>query len=59
MFKKHFKSLRSRVHLYIFAVTSLILCFQIVEASAYESIKLSHHNPEMVEYSMLIQFAAR
>jgi len=54
-----FKTLKDRVHFYIFFFTSLILCFQVVEASAYESIKLSHHNPEIVEHSMLIQLAVK
>ncbi len=58
MFKKHFKTLKSRIHLYIFTVASLVLCFQIVQASAYESLKLAKYNPQIVEYSMMIQIAA-
>jgi len=58
MSKKHFGSLRERVHLYAYIFTALILSFQIVQASAYESLKLAKWNPDMVQYSTMIQLWA-
>jgi len=55
---KHFAWLRDRIHLYVFIFTALILSFQILQASAYESINLAKVNPEMVQYSTMIQLGA-
>jgi len=58
MSNKHFGTLRDRIHLYTFVVAALILCFQFVQASAYESLKLAKWNPDMVQYSQVIQLGA-
>lgn len=52
MKKKERKALANRINWYIFIVFTVSLTFNIVQASAYASLKILLANPELVESSI-------
>ncbi len=55
MKKKEKKALANRINWYVFIIFAISLTFNIVQASAYASLRLLLENPELVDSSIFIR----
>ncbi len=58
MFNTHFKTLRSRVHLYIVTVLAFAISLQITQASAYLWLEVEKNNSHIEKNAIMLQVEA-